>query len=308
MDARVSQLIITNRLIFEKAGIDPKDFLSDSFGEKSKECHKKILEYLCSVAPNGGKDLSDLEQANYQYLTERWFEDQKCVEDVDYQVAKVLHQYMGKMYGTFFDIKNGRATYTGIENFVLPSTTKPRSEYGSKYDMWKDDMGYIYTKLGRCDNDSELELIITHDGVTYLAPNTHIVLAGWLNVNGVDMHNAIRLEASKNRFNTSTFSFTSLFNYSFSKSSNEDRYMIVSGGQADILGRTYDALSSDWSNMQPMEEAMKYTTGFGVGLKDLDEEYMSANLATFNRNMESFDKGKYIADIRRNPDVHNPMK
>ena len=281
--------------IFEKYNIDPSKYLLAT-GEHILKANQEILASIGKNVRNM-ESVEDIATLNRQKLVDIFDADNTSyATNREFIVGSIIKTYLLDLCGYHFEINDGKVTYTHREDFELPSSpTKFRVDKQKNFE-------YINGKIKTSDTKpNEVELLLTEDGKMYYAPNDHLNLAYWLNLNGVDLHNAIRLESTKH---VGDYSFTSLYNYKFSEDSDNDELIAINKAQASNLGAVYNALLSGWAYMRPLDEGLKRSTGFGVGKIEVgryttptEEELIKHNITMFDRYMGGFDKNEYMKMI-----------
>ena len=164
--------------------------------------------------------------------------------------------------------------------------------------------------------DKEICLLITPRGEAYYAINgDHASLAYWLNINGVDLHNAIHFEATKS---SGAFLITSLYQFAFSKGSNGDRFVKLTYQQVDMLNCLYDTISNMWPRTKSITYMIRASQGFGIGMNDEDKAVRQENpldVATNLRrlhlcmptNFDAESYREYVKDMRLGGSLHHRL-
>ena len=294
-------LMLKINTILKQFEISPKDFLC-KHNKKNLDAHETILGSLPPMLEN--------EKVRTQILTENrkkqidiahQFKDIGHKNSPEYQICSIIKAYLYDFYDTFYSFKNGEPENTFAEDFFLPSIEdNPDSSANFKY---------ILNKLRQYprETSTELETIILPNGETFFAPIDHETLAYWLNINGVNLHNAIRFESSQS---IRDFNFSSLFNDKFAESDTEKETIQISSKQAEILGVLYESLEHGWHFMRPLHDQFKHSSGFGIGKTEkFDNEGISGkNLRTLDLYMgKHFNKCEYIREARLSNDAHSPL-
>ncbi|MBO4936883.1 MAG: hypothetical protein J6C90_01000 [Clostridia bacterium] len=218
-----------------------------------------------------------------------------------YEHYKLLKTYLVDLYRYFYTFDNGKVVYTNRHDFQLPSLDdKPDLEANMRYISRKTHMQNVSER-------EELCLIILPSGKTYNAPFDHLTLAYWLNLNNISIKNALRFEASKPLYD---FNLSSLYNYKFSESSDQDELIALTYEQAQLIGTLYATLSNGWRFMKPLEYELKKSSGLGLGKNEtFDEKGVSMhNLRRINLYAgKYFNMKDFVTEMRRGNSVHNPM-
>ena len=301
-------LVKSVKQVLDKHGIKYEAFLRQS-SDKSAVVHKEILDILAKFINTFGDRMTLLikNREDLFAVYDKYADSGKALEEIDeYQLKHIIYAYLGLFYNHFYTIDNGKVNLTNNEEFKLPSM-----EDKPDYDK---NLEYITSKISKKmypSNPEQLEILILPNGTTYFTPDDHRTLAFWLNVNGVDLDKAIRVESSKR---LGEFNFTSLFNYKFSKNSDENELIKITSPQAEMLGLVYSSLTSGWLYMKPFVENLRMTTGFGFGKKEkFDPQGLSAeNLRKLSTYLGDFfttsERTEYIREMNLSNDAHNPLR
>ena len=298
MTEKINQIISENN-------VDVFNFFMSSSPENQKT-HELILnvlkDYLSDIVDT--QELVMLNRNEMLKIYER-FKTEKMSLSVseEYQKYLIIKKYIFDFNYSFFKIKNGEINKTKFaDKFILPSICD-KPDYDANAKFLKNN----FTKTHDNKYD-QLCLIILPDGTCYQTPDDHETLAYWLNVNGVNLKNAIRFEATQSLYD---FSFTSLHNYKFSNNSDDDELIEMTHEQAEIIGTLYGSLLQCWKYMKPLSGEIKNSSGFGFGKTEKFEEggISSKNLnrlALYTKDF--FDKGEYIRELKLKNNTHNPLK
>ena len=286
--------------IFEESGIDPATYLINPTKD-TPMVHAKILEVLAGSILDTHSMMALIMNNRSRLISiyNKYKDQASCHAIKEFNINRVIKSYLLDMYGYFFKVKDGKIEYTHEEDFVLPSR--------GRYADTKANYDYIDGRLSHMsDGDKELALILTRDGAMYYAPYDHQSLACWLNLNGVNLKNAIRVEATKK---LGEFCFTSLHNYMFSLDSDGDVLVPISYDQAENLGDIYAAINRGWKYMKPIEKSLRNSTGFGIGKTEVyDQEGVSGNnmrkLAMYVPELNVLD---YVRELKSASTVHDTM-
>ena len=288
--------------ILNKYELEASTFLQ-SPNPNNKKAHNEILALLAEYVQNGA-DKFGITKANRNSLNAIYEANREnCAFQSmpDFHIGQIIKTYLVDSYGHFYTLKDGNITFTNNEKFDLPSKDLKRVDNGANIE-------YINRKMGKPIHDPSIELclLLLPDGTTYYAPNDHLTLAYWLNLNNVDLHNAIRVESTKK---LGDFSFTSLYNYKFSTSSDMDELIPMTYEQCDMLGLVYGALKHGWIFMKPFANELKKTTGFGFGKNEVfkDGGISSKNLRRLHMSIGDFDIGEYIRELRMSTNAHEDL-
>ena len=288
--------------ILAKYDLDASTILQEA-NPNNKKAHDEILSVL-SVLIQNGADKFGVTKANRDSLNDIYEnnkEDHAFLNSIDFKIGQIVKTYLVDLYGHFYTLKDGKVTFTHKEKFDLPSKNIRHADNGANID-------YINKKIGKAphDNNIELCLLLLPDGTTFYAPYDHLTLAYWLNLNNIDLHNAIRVESTKS---LGDFSFTSLYNYKFSTSSDMDELIPMTYEQCDTLGLVYGALKHGWIFMKPLAHELKKTTGFGFGKNEVFEEggLSYKNLRRLHMSIADFDIGEYIRELRLSTNAHENL-
>lgn len=232
------------------------------------------------------------------------------IDNLDKMDWKVLVTIMKNVISRYCDFDGEHLVENGGEIFQLPSTDdKPNTSA---------NIAYLRNKC----NDSnmarfkEICLFITSDGKGYYAVgDDHASLAFWLNMNGVDLHNAIHFEGTKN---TGEFLITSLYQFAFSKGSNGDRLVKLTYKQCETLNLLYDGIVNMWNKVRPITSTLRASQGFGFGMNDDDKELRAIsdipaiNLRRMYMCMPEYfgssDYQDYGIEMSSKGDLHDYMK
>ena len=288
--------------ILDKYKLNPSTFLQSAH-KNNKLAHTEILAVLADMVQNP-EDKFGLTKTNRDTLNNIYESnkvDHAFLNMSDFQIGQIIKTYLVDLYGHFYTLKDGNITFTNKEHFSLPSKNVKHPDNDA-------NITYINKKMGKGAHDmsSELCLLLLPDGTTYYAPYDHLTLAYWLNVNNVDLHNAIRVESTKK---LGDFSFTSLYNYKFSESSDTDELIPLTYEQCDALGLIYSALKHGWIFMKPIARELKKTTGFGFGKNEVFDEggIASKNLRRLHMSIADFDMGEYVRELRLSTNAHEDL-
>ena len=143
------------------------------------------------------------------------------------------------------------------------------------------------------------------DGTCYNALNEHLALARWLNVNGIDIDHAIRFESSKQYYD---FDFCSLYNYNFSKNSDNNQFIEITPNQAIVITDLYKALQQGWAFLKPLSSSIKKSNGFGIGFKDFTPELGRKNLDMIAQYSKGyFDDYEYLKELKSNKLINSSI-
>lgn len=298
----VQDLYSKIRHILDKYELDAGTFLQDSHPNNSK-AHSEILAVLADTIPTT-PDRYGVTMANRDYINdifENNREDCKFKDIPDFKLGKLVKTYLVDLYGHFYNINDGVISFTHNEDFALPSVVDNNPDHEA-------NMQYIESRVGasKHDTNTELCLLLMPDGKIYYAEHDHLTLAYWLNLNNVDLHSAIRVESTKS---LGDFSFTSLYNYKFSESSDTDELISISHPQSQNLALIYGALKHGWRYMRPLAGELRKTTGFGFGKNEHFEDggLASKNLRRLHMYMLDFDLGEYVREMRLSNSAHSPL-
>ena len=190
---------------------------------------------------------------------------------------------------------------THKEIFELPH------KQSNQIDDIEDNFKYIKNKLGNIylNPSNELSLIIMPDGTCFNALNDHATCAKWLNMNGIDIDQAIRFEASQQFYN---FDFCSLNNFGFSEKSDTNEFIKITPEQAIVITDLYKGLSLGWKFMHPLEKSLEKATGFGFSKKDYKFGFGEQNLSTIAEYSKGyFDKYEYLKQRKIKAADHTPL-
>ena len=195
------------------------------------------------------------------------------------------------------------------EHFELPSVVdRP---------ITSANIAYIKNKCKDYDSsEKELCLLILPTGKTYYAVNDdHASLAYWLNINGIDFKNSLHFEVTKS---SGAFLITSLYQFVFSRSSNEDKLIELTFSQCDVLNALYDAIFNMWRRTKPVTYTIRASQGLGIGMNDVDRdsrigsETPARNLRRLHNCMSDyFDSAMYrdyANELRHGGSLHDWMK
>ncbi|MBO7218766.1 MAG: hypothetical protein J6V40_02195 [Clostridia bacterium] len=288
--------------ILDKYKINPSTFLQSAH-PNNKLAHTEILAVLADMVLDA-EDKFGITKTNRDSLNSIYESnkaDHAFLNIADFQIGQIIKTYLVDLYGHFYTLNHGNITFTNKEHFDLPSKNVRNTDNEA-------NITYINKKMGKSAHDmsSELCLLLLPDGTTYYAPYDHLTLAYWLNANNVDLHNAIRVESTKK---LGDFSFTSLYNYKFSTSSDMDELIPLTYEQCDVLGLVYGALKHGWIFMKPIARELKKTTGFGFGKNEVFDEggIASKNLRRLHMSISDFDMGEYIRELRLSTNAHEDL-
>ena len=278
-----------------------KFFLSND--EDHQSAHKKILNTLTKYI-NTVSDKSELEIINRKKSLDYYNKlgNEKINDSYDYQICKIIKEYLLDFYGALYKIIDGKVVYTNQENFQLPVLDiKIMEDMDSNYKYIKQKCGNTYH-----NPNSTICLIILKDGTTYIAPLDHQILAYWLNLNGIDINQSIRLETSKQFFD---FTFSSLHNYKFSEFSNDNELIKISNDQANVIGTLYQTLKYAWRWLKPLEPQLLKCDGFGFAINDYDPILSVTNINKLEDYSGGLLDGKeYLKDLKmRQPKTQSPI-
>ena len=353
------QMLFRLRLVFEKHDILPTKFFNKSNGERSYACMQDFIKTIESVS----QDSESLMQV--YAMNQKWLEDTEAmVKTVAMQgtetepvvdgnlinIAYTFNEFVDIMHGVFYQFQDGKLAPTHIEDFVLPSRSFGaewlRLSSDEKKRLLALDSEYLDKKVSeKRYAKGDAEFLILQNGKICFAPNGHFSLAQYLNANGVDLRDGIRVEARKGV--TTYFDFTTLHNYNFFEDDlGEDEEFVRIAGQkisfslsnftpitsdkdtvkpvikkqkpsgmvvmtkeqAEVLGSIYTTVANTWSNVEPINNAINRSTGFGFGKKDSElfgdnPGLRAKNLNMLNRYVDGID----MRELQVNNDVHHPL-
>ena len=132
-------------------------------------------------------------------------------------------------------------------------------------------------------------------------------MAYWLNVNGIELKNAIRFESSES---IKDFNFSSLFNDKLAENNDENELITITHPQAEMLGIFYETLEHGWHYMRPLAQQLKLSRGFGIGKteKFVIEGASGKNIRTLDLYLgDHFNKGEYVREAMLSNDAHSPL-
>jgi len=295
-------LIVKIGIILERYNLNSENFLYTK-NKNNPKAHAEILELLakCIDSPQDKVDLTIKNREVLLKLVEDGVQNGGFKSSPNYQIGNILKNYLTEFYDFFFTIENNQIKLTQTEDFQLPSMEdKPD---------FKKNLLYIKYKMSYQKNAAlgELELILLPDGTTYYAPQGHEGLAYWLNLSGVDLNQAIRLESVKSM---GDFNFSSLRNDKFIQKDEDNEMIEISSAQANFLGVLYGTLSNGWAFMQPLDHQLRLTKGFGIGKTETfePEGISGKNLRKLDIYMgDHFNKGEYVREAMLSNDTHNPL-
>ena len=302
---------ILNELIFQIERLTKKYNLdSIKLIHSTSESHKLFHEEFLVILGQLVDDLDDLDflyRENSKMLRQLWIAmDGGLKEGFEYcnrliSYCDIIHKYLGNFHNKYFSIQNNEPVLNKKEIFELPvSNTREFEDMDINFKYITAKLGSIYTNENR-----ELCLLILTDGTCYNALNDHATLARWLNMNGIDIDNAIRFEASR-QFNN--FDFCSLNNFGFSEKSNDNEFIQITPAQAIAITDLYKALSSGWRFIKPFDKCLEKTTGFGFGIKDYRSGLGERNLSIISEYAKGyFDDYDYLRYLKTKANEHNPI-
>lgn len=203
----------------------------------------------------------------------------------------ILKIYLNDIWGVFVTAKNSKATPNGVENFQLPASkvsTMQDLEHNSQYIEKK--IGNIYLNKYR-----QLAVFILPDGKCYYAPKDHMSLATWLNMNGVDIKGALRLEINDahNGIDLST-----LGNSKFSKASNEDYLVKITNEQVESLALIINAVKLTRKKDVTIEDCLYNSWGLGCSQFDFDEQIGTENVKRISYEFRDLNRNAYMQRVR----------
>ena len=306
-----SILIDQTREILDNYGFSADNFLKISGGEKSVSCNDEILGIIAECGYNWW-GMDHLQQINYEFanklireyadkVSEDEFLDNRAYRlDPKWQVSRMLHDYFNTLHKEFFLVNDGKVIKTDIEKINLPSRQKENEKLSNNEKVMLD-VDYLAIKNKHKHNVSgmakELELLIMKDGEIYFAPNGHEALATWLNLSGVDIQNAVRIEAVNESYATSKFGFGSIYNHNYSVEERDDKVIELTDAQGEAIGSIHRALNILWQDLEPINESIKKSSGFGLSNRSIDVEGTEQfpdrprkNLNTLYYNVDGVDR------------------
>ena len=216
-------------------------------------------------------------------------------------ICHITNVYLGNFFNKYISLKGDRIENTNKESFILPKTkTESFDEYESNYKYIISKLGNIYLNPNR-----ELCLLIMPDGTCYNALDDHLTCARWLNMNGIDINNAIRFESSKQFYD---FNFCSLYNYNFSYKSDSNQFIEITTEQAIVITDLYKALQQGWAFLKPISSSIEQSNGFGFGYKDFTPGLGPKNLSQLAEYSKGYlDDYEYLKELKSKKHIEIPI-
>jgi len=258
--------------IFNESNVETSGYLV--YPAEDIEINNKILEVLCKHIKTHEDVKTIAKQARNEYISivKNVKTNPLTKERMDrLNICYIVKKYLQCFYNSFFRIQDGKIIRTNYEKFELPYLQPKNAEEIIKNNKYLENKAH-YPIL---DDNCEINLIILPNGTCYFAPIDHQSLAYWLNINGIDINNAIRFEVSKD---VNDFRFSTLYNCEYSIDSNDNEMLIITDKQAEVLGGLYQTVRAKWRNIYPYERSLHMLNGFGFSNYDYDKDFAKTNL------------------------------
>ena len=242
--------------------------------EKNKAIADEFLNYMALILKENAEFIKFYEKINWAKLS-----GELAKYNQEYEFT-ALKQFVNG-FGRYYTIENGKIVYLGCEALNHDATIK---EYKNKIESCSE----------KCFN-----AIVIPSGECFVSKADHVSLCKFLVSQGVDLNNAVRIDAGHQK-DYVTFHICSLYNYGYSINSSQNKYILLTQAQANVIMNAHKNISKIWAKTPDFEKVLRYSHGFRIGIKQEKNNDSIINLKRFERcdTDGTFSAMRYLKDLK----------